>query len=125
MVRLPDYGDNFPVLPGSWDPAVPWRFPRHQIQLRNRSGLGRILPWLMLGLGITLGVLLMSWGIVDWSGKGSDPSGLRGGSMTQELRSPLPASMGNPGVVSPEVPSQEPVEVVPRRVPQRTRSRLA
>ena len=56
-MRIPlEYGDNFPVLPGSWNPAVPWRFPR-QRSFRSRPV---ILPWITLGLGIVLGVLWMS-----------------------------------------------------------------
>ena len=59
----PDYyGDNFPVpSSGSWDPAVPWRFPRHGIKLSDPPVSDRVLPWVMFGVGLGLGVLLMSW----------------------------------------------------------------
>ena len=56
-----EYGDNFPVPTGSWNPAIPWRFPNREIRLKRPSLLGLILPWLTLGLGITLGVLWTSW----------------------------------------------------------------
>ena len=56
-----EYGDNFPVPSGGWNPAEPWRFPKHEI-LPGRSGpLGSALPWITLGLGISLGILWMSW----------------------------------------------------------------
>ena len=44
----------------SWNPTVPWRFPSHEVQ-PNRSAIAQLLPWLMLGLGMTLGILWMSW----------------------------------------------------------------
>ena len=55
-----DYGDNFPVTP-RWDPTIPWRFPNVQIRSRP-SALGRVLPWLMLVLGVALGVFLVHSG---------------------------------------------------------------
>lgn len=62
-MRVPfEYGDNFPVPRGSsWDPAVPWRFPRQgrAVRLQAPSLLARVMPWLTLGLGLTLGVLWM------------------------------------------------------------------
>ncbi len=57
-----DYGDNFPVTTGIWDPAVPWRFPHHTpVRLKAPSLLHQMLPWIMLCLGVALGILLMSW----------------------------------------------------------------
>ena len=62
MRRVPiEYGDNFPVTRAeSWNPTVPWRFPNHEVQPK-RSAIAQLLPWLMLGLGMTLGILWMSW----------------------------------------------------------------
>jgi hypothetical protein len=61
-VRPPlEYGDNFPVPTGSWNPTVPWRFPNTEIRPRRFSMLKIVLPWLTLGLGVTLGILWMSW----------------------------------------------------------------
>lgn len=61
-MRAPlEYGDNFPVPSGSWSPSVPWRFPKLEPQLTRTSGLRQILPWLMLVVGVSLGILLMSW----------------------------------------------------------------
>ena len=56
-----EYGDNFPVPTGCWNPAEPWRFPKHEV-LSPRPGFwGYVLPWITLGVGVTLGVLWMSW----------------------------------------------------------------
>ena len=56
-----EYGDNFPVPTGVWNPAEPWRFPKHEI-LPSRPGLlSYALPWITLGLGVSLGILWMSW----------------------------------------------------------------
>ena len=62
-MRIPlEYGDNFPVPCGGWDPHVPWRFPRHEVvKLKQPSFVAQVMPWLMLGAGVTLGVLWMSW----------------------------------------------------------------
>ena len=71
-MRIPiEYGDNFPVPPGSWDPSVPWRFPRERIQLREPSLLSQGLPWIMLVVGGILGMFCMSWalGVLE-EGKG-------------------------------------------------------
>lgn len=60
-MRAPlEYGDNFPVPSGLWNPAVPWRFPSHEIVPRKPGLLSFMIPWLTLGLGLTLGVLWMS-----------------------------------------------------------------
>ena len=58
-----EYGDNFPVVPSaeSWDPTVPWRFPQHEIRLKPISWFQRVIPWLMLLVGMVVGVLWMSW----------------------------------------------------------------
>lgn len=56
-----EYGDNFPVAAGSWNPTVPWRFPRNEPHLGRRSLFSRALPWITLGLGVTMGMLWMSW----------------------------------------------------------------
>lgn len=56
-----EYGDNFPVPMGVWNPAEPWRFPRHELFPSRQGLLNRALPWLTLGLGISLGILWMSW----------------------------------------------------------------
>ncbi len=59
MRRIPlEYGDNFPVLTGSWNPTMPWRFPKYEV--RPRSFFGTFLPWMMLGLGLLLGIFWMS-----------------------------------------------------------------
>ncbi len=78
-----EYGDNFPVVPSeSWNPAVPWRFPQHEIRLKPASRLQQVLPWIMLVVGVVLGVLWMSWHApISLVGKSMDtPSkGLGGG----------------------------------------------
>ncbi len=56
-----EYGDNFPVPTGVWNPAEPWRFPQHEIFPSRRGPLSFALPWITLGLGISLGILWMSW----------------------------------------------------------------
>jgi len=59
-VRIPlEYGDNFPVPTGSWNPAEPWRFPKHEVILPQRNVLSYVLPWITLGLGVSLGILWM------------------------------------------------------------------
>ena len=61
-MRIPlEYGDNFPVLTGGWNPAIPRRFPKHEILPRRRGWFSHMLPWLTLGLGVTLGALWMNW----------------------------------------------------------------
>ncbi len=55
-----EYGDNFPVAPGHWNPAEPWRFPKHEVIVRRRGPFSYALPWITLGLGLTLGVLWMA-----------------------------------------------------------------
>ena len=56
-----EYGDNFPVPTGVWNPAEPWRFPRHELFPSRQGVLKSALPWITLGLGISLGILWMSW----------------------------------------------------------------
>ena len=56
-----EYGDNFPVPTGSWNPAEPWRFPKYEILAPRPSLLRLLLPWITLGVGVTLGILWMSW----------------------------------------------------------------
>ena len=61
-MRIPlEYGDNFPVPTGSWNPAEPWRFPKHEILPPERGVMGYVQPWITLGLGLSMGVLWMSW----------------------------------------------------------------
>ncbi|MBI3332734.1 MAG: hypothetical protein HYZ93_01420 [Candidatus Omnitrophica bacterium] len=61
-MRVPlEYGDNFPILSDSWNPAIPWRFPKVGGKGKGRSLLGRIFPWVMLGVGVAVGILWMSW----------------------------------------------------------------
>ena len=56
-----EYGDNFPVPAGAWDPSEPWRFPNHG-SIRRKPGLFKvILPWLTLGLGLSVGFFLSHW----------------------------------------------------------------
>ena len=56
-----EYGDNFPVpSSGAWNPGQPWRFPKHEILARQPGLLSFALPWITLGLGISLGILWMS-----------------------------------------------------------------
>lgn len=105
-----EYGDNFPVTAASWDPAVPWRFPREEAYFRRPSLFSRALPWITLGLGVTLGVLWMSWrmelparetqtGSEQWTGDRREG----------ELHSP----------------SAVPVKAAPAARPYRPRSRVA
>ena len=56
-----EYGDNFPVAAGQWNPAEPWRFPKHEVIVRRRGPLSYVLPWITLGLGLTVGILWMAW----------------------------------------------------------------
>ena len=113
-----EYGDNFPVPTGSWDPAVPWRFPYHQIRLRKPPLLVQIIPWIMLGIGMILG-----FGIL-WVG-----SHLVGPlhALDQEASDPAVLEKGNPvlplnfSTPSPQGTSESPLKVRPIR----QRSRLA
>lgn len=116
-MRIPlEYGDNFPVpTTGSWDPTVPWRFPKHKVELKRPSTLSRLLPWLMLGLGVTLGVLLVSWRLTPVS--------------SEEWKAVVPLSSGEkapvliPGESSPS--SVIPDSAVPRPKPAKRKSRVA
>ncbi len=78
-MRTPlEYGDNFPVPFGSWDPGVPWRFPHQKVHLKRPGLLGQIFPWFMLVAGIAVGVVWMSWHVEEGiSGKGDDAVQLR------------------------------------------------
>ena len=61
-MRTPvDYGDNFPVPFESWSPSMPWSFPQYQVSLRKVSLARQIVPWLMLGIGIAVGIGWMNW----------------------------------------------------------------
>ena len=115
MRRLPpiEYGDNFPApsVGTLWDPTVPWRFPKHQVRLRRPSMLHRSMPWIMLGIGMILGVLWMSWRLDLPSGSGRAPS-LSSSDEAGQVGSPRGA------------PSQPPL-MTPRVRPLRSRSQLA
>ena len=118
MLRhLPEYGDNFPVLPGLWDPTVPWRFPKHAVRLKSTSVFNQSLLWIMLGLGITVGILWVSWRL---SGLTQPEAPVVG---EQETAVPEQAGQVVPSSEAPS--SREPVEVAPRKRPMETRSRLA
>ena len=56
-----EYGDNFPVPSGVWNPAEPWRFPKYEVTAPRQGLLSYVLPWITLGLGVSLGILWMSW----------------------------------------------------------------
>ena len=111
MRRIPlEYGDNFPVPAGIWNPTVPWRFPKHQVQ--RRSSWGLFLPWVMLGLGLTLGILWMSCREVPFSGgRVSDGNG-PGESMVLPMG---PSAQPVPGQAAPSAPAR----------PKRLKSQLA
>ena len=90
-----EYGDNFPVPTGVWNPAEPWRFPRHEF-FPSRQGLLRLaLPWITLGLGISLGILWMSW---KTELVGMKPNGnvLRESRQAEVLRTPTSAPSSKP-----------------------------
>lgn len=113
-MRTPlEYGDNFPVPSGSWDPRVPWRFPQGEEAFPRPSWLTVLLPWVMLGLGMTLGVLWMSGNL--WH-----PVSQTGSSGSQTLPAVSPRDSGE---LAP-VPASEPVEVSPRDRATETRSGL-
>ncbi|GEM_PF-3242994 len=116
MRRTPlEYGDNFPVPFGSWDPTVPWRFPKHEVRLKGPSLLGQILPWIMLGLGVTLGVLWMSWHLeapIPVNEAGTKMLGNLPVEKTGQVVSPLPFA------------PMEPVGNVPKSRLPRVKSRL-
>ena len=110
-MRAPlEYGDNFPVAAGSWDPTVPWRFPRTEPYLQRRSLLSRALPWITLGVGVTLGVLWMSWQM-DLPGKGTQE--------TQDIHAGI--RQGELLLAPPTVPAK----AAPSARPYRVRSRVA
>ena len=91
-----EYGDNFPVPTGVWNPAEPWRFPRHELFPAPPQGLlNRVLPWITLGLGISLGILWMAWrtelvGVMKPVGEG-----LKGPRQAEVLRVPASAPSGS------------------------------
>lgn len=104
-MRIPlEYGDNFPVPTGGWNPAVPWRFPKHEVLPGRPGWLSRVLPWITLGLGMTLGILWMSWRM----------------ELPAAAPSPAGTAVGEKGVVYPETG-----RAVPVGRPVRLRSRLA
>ncbi len=104
-----EYGDNFPVTAASWNPTIPWRFPRSEGKLQRRSFLDWVLPWVALGLGVTLGVWWMSWRM-ELPDRGSrlEP-GPRSGRQEEVLRPP----------------SVAPAKAAPAAPPARLRSRVA
>ena len=108
IVRPPlEYGDNFPVPTGGWNPAEPWRFPKHEILVQRPSLLSSILPWITLGVGVTLGILWMSWKL-DLSSTNSKAP-MPGKEMGQEesIR-PLPL----PSKISPgAAPASKPIRI--------------
>ena len=108
-MRAPlELGDNFPVA--SWSPTIPWRFPRNELFLKKRSFLHGLLPWVTLGLGVTLGILWMTWKMelpVKQPGGEGPEGGVRG--VREEVLRPAVA----------------PARVVPASAPTRSRSRLA
>ena len=117
-MRVPiEYGDNFPVHPGSWDPAVPWRFPRVELRPRDSTLLRQVLPWLMLGLGLALGILWMIW-----------QQGLPVGTAEMEKAGGHSSAqkIGQKYLPTPQSPSlRGPVGVAPKSRPVRVKSRLA
>lgn len=107
MRRVPlEYGDNFPVPEGSWNPTVPWRFPKYKI--RRPSVLSQMLPWLMLGLGMALGMVWMCWRTPPFPGRTDGVRGLSAGKAET--------------VAAPLLPSRPPSEGVPRGRPKKSRS---
>jgi hypothetical protein len=105
-VRPPlEYGDNFPVPSGVWNPAEPWRFPKHEILPSRHGLLSYALPWITLGLGVSLGVLWMSWRTA-LVGMQPEPDVLKRPQQEEVLRFPASAP-------------------APRPVKARLRSRLA
>lgn len=106
MRRPPfEYGDNFPVPTGTWNPAVPWRFPHHEIQIRRPSPFSVALPWVTLGLGVTLGILWMTW---RFDGTAPAPvsspeAGRSEVGLTPQNPAPVqaPAATGMPGKMAP------------------------
>ena len=89
-MKIPlEYGDNFPVPLGSWNPAVPWRFPKAET-LHNRPRLlTLLLPWVTLGVGVTLGVLWMSWRSEPTANRPAETAAV---SMGKQQVSPLPSA---------------------------------
>ena len=100
-----EYGDNFPVPTGVWNPAEPWRFPHHEFFPSRQGLLKSALPWITLGLGISLGILWMSWK-AELVGMKPDGNFLKEPRQAEVLRTPA------------SVPSSKPVQF-------RMRSRLA
>jgi hypothetical protein len=108
-----DYGDNFPVTSGSWDPTVPWRFPNQTIRLKQPSLFQSVLPWLMLGVGVALGVVLMGWKFgTPTASAAVTPAAAVSESSKQQL---LPQW---------DLNRQQPVGNVQKRKPTKTRSDL-
>lgn len=104
-MRTPlEYGDNFPVPTGSWDPRVPWRFPRTHIRRFSFGSLSEALPWIMLALGVTLGVVM--------------------GTYRGEVFQPPQEGIFPKEVPRAQIPMR-PADMVPRNQAIRPRSRLA
>ena len=94
-MRAPlEYGDNFPVPMGRRNPAEPWRFPSHEGFSSRRGLLRYALPWITLGLGVTLGILWMNWrlGLVETRSKADLPGKMSGPRQEEMLHSPSSAS---------------------------------
>lgn len=89
-MRIPlEYGDNFPV-PAGWNPAEPWRFPQHEVLPKRQGFLSLALPWITLGLGVSLGILWMSWRM-ELTGYHTEKAGISAPAPRQEevLRAPV------------------------------------
>ncbi len=91
-----EYGDNFPVPTGVWNPAEPWRFPKHEILAPRQGLLNLAVPWITLGLGISLGILWMSWRTELVGMKPADGDVLQGPRQEEVLRIPAAAPSSRP-----------------------------
>ena len=114
-----EYGDNFPVPASSaWDPTVPWRFPRHKVQLQRPPFSSRALPWIMLGVGLALG-----FGIL-WIGLHLSGGPLTGG--RNEILGRMSADPATGRVAQPtlQVPTTPLKRASPEGRPVKAKSRL-
>ena len=91
-----EYGDNFPVPLGTWNPAEPWRFPRHELFPARQGFLSLALPWITLGLGISLGILWMSWRTDLMVGLKPSEKVIKGSRQEEVLRTPAAAPSSKP-----------------------------